>query len=102
VAGAIQITYDTSTVNDVVPHAILSGIPYHLLSLSLFAPLINPEILLFSRFKPPIGELRKPLPIMVYDWEGKREICYQMYIKDKKALEEIMEYMKTTYQFAPR
>ncbi|OXV05249.1 hypothetical protein Egran_06983 [Elaphomyces granulatus] len=38
---------------------------------------------------------------MVYDWEGKREICYQMYIKDKKALEEIMEYMKTTYQFAP-
>ncbi|KAA8643719.1 hypothetical protein EYZ11_006333 [Aspergillus tanneri] len=38
---------------------------------------------------------------MVYDWEGKRDICYQMYIKDKKALEEIMEYMKNTYQFAP-
>lgn len=38
---------------------------------------------------------------MVYDWEGKREICYQMYIKDKKALEEIMEYMKTAHQFAP-
>lgn len=42
------------------------------------------------------------LPIMVYDWDGKREICYQMYIKDKKALEEIMEYMKTAHQFAPR
>lgn len=42
------------------------------------------------------------LPIMVYDWDGKREICYQMYIKDKKALEEIMDYMKTAYQFAPR
>lgn len=39
---------------------------------------------------------------MVYDWEGKREICYQMYIKDKKALEEIMEYMKNTHQFTPR
>lgn len=39
---------------------------------------------------------------MVYDWDGKREICYQMYIRDKKALEEIMEYMKTTHQFAPR
>lgn len=39
---------------------------------------------------------------MVYDWEGKRDICYQMYIVDKKALEEIMEYMKNTYQFAPR
>ncbi|KAL2003388.1 hypothetical protein VTN02DRAFT_4034 [Thermoascus thermophilus] len=38
---------------------------------------------------------------MVYDWDGKREICYQMYIKDKKALEEIMEYMKTAHQFAP-
>ncbi|RAK94008.1 hypothetical protein BO79DRAFT_283464 [Aspergillus costaricaensis CBS 115574] len=38
---------------------------------------------------------------MVYDWDGKREICYQMYIKDKKALEEIMEYMKNVYQFAP-
>lgn len=38
---------------------------------------------------------------MVYDWDGKRDICYQMYIKDKKALEEIMEFMKTNYQFAP-
>jgi hypothetical protein len=39
---------------------------------------------------------------MVYDWDGKREICYKMYIEDKKALEEIMEYMKNTHQFAPR
>ncbi|PLN77691.1 hypothetical protein BDW42DRAFT_176321 [Aspergillus taichungensis] len=38
---------------------------------------------------------------MVYDWDGKREICYQMYITDRKALEEIMEYMKNVYQFAP-
>ncbi|KAI9369447.1 hypothetical protein BJX61DRAFT_148327 [Aspergillus egyptiacus] len=38
---------------------------------------------------------------MVYDWEGKRDICFQMYIKDKKALEEIMEYMRNVYQFSP-
>ncbi|RDW61284.1 Clr5 domain-containing protein [Aspergillus mulundensis] len=38
---------------------------------------------------------------MVYDWEGKREICYQMYIRDRKALEEIMEYMRNVYQFSP-
>ncbi|KAL2864867.1 Clr5 domain-containing protein [Aspergillus lucknowensis] len=38
---------------------------------------------------------------MVYDWDGKREICYQMYIRDRKALEEIMEYMKNVYQFSP-
>lgn len=39
---------------------------------------------------------------MVYDWDGKREVCYQMYIREKKALEEIMDYMKTNYSFAPR
>ncbi|KAL4951815.1 hypothetical protein BDW69DRAFT_196178 [Aspergillus filifer] len=38
---------------------------------------------------------------MVYDWDGKREICYQMYIKERKALEEIMEYMRNIYQFSP-
>ncbi|KAJ5457593.1 hypothetical protein N7475_008981 [Penicillium sp. IBT 31633x] len=38
---------------------------------------------------------------MVYDWSGKREICFQMYIQEKKALEEIMDYMRTAYQFAP-
>ncbi|KAL3494256.1 hypothetical protein BJX62DRAFT_45669 [Aspergillus germanicus] len=38
---------------------------------------------------------------MVYDWDGKREICYQMYIRDKKALEEIMDYMRNVYQFSP-
>ncbi|KAL2808533.1 hypothetical protein BJX63DRAFT_34527 [Aspergillus granulosus] len=38
---------------------------------------------------------------MVYDWDGKREICYQMYIIQKKALEEIMEHMRNVYQFSP-
>jgi hypothetical protein len=39
---------------------------------------------------------------MVYDWENKEEICYRMYIEEKKSLEEIMEYMKTEHKFAPR
>ncbi|KAJ5109790.1 hypothetical protein N7532_002435 [Penicillium argentinense] len=38
---------------------------------------------------------------MVYDWAGKRDICYRMYIEEKRALEDIMEYMRNAYQFAP-
>lgn len=39
---------------------------------------------------------------MVYDWAGKREICYTMYILENKALEEIMRYMGSVYHFSPR
>lgn len=39
---------------------------------------------------------------MVYDWENKEDICYRMYIEEKKSLEEIMEYMKEEHKFAPR
>jgi hypothetical protein len=39
---------------------------------------------------------------MVYDWENKEEICYRMYIEEKKSLEEIMDYMKKEHKFAPR
>jgi hypothetical protein len=38
---------------------------------------------------------------MVYDWENKEEICYRMYIEEKKSLEEIMEYMKDEFKFTP-
>jgi len=38
---------------------------------------------------------------MVYDWENKVEICYRMYIEEKKSLEEIMEYMKEEFKFTP-
>lgn len=38
---------------------------------------------------------------MVYDWENKEEICYRMYIEEKKSLEEIMEYMKEEFKFTP-
>jgi len=39
---------------------------------------------------------------MVYDWDGKRDMCYQMYITEKKSLEEIMDFMKSTLDFTPR
>lgn len=39
---------------------------------------------------------------MVYNWENYETICYQMYIEDKKSLEEIMEYMKLHHKFSPR
>lgn len=39
---------------------------------------------------------------MVYDWADKEEICYRMYIEEKKSLEDIMEYMKTHLKFNPR
>ncbi len=54
----------------------------------------------------------------VYDWQDYRDVCYQMYIKDRKvnmerhtvhefrsdelqALEEIMHHMRDVYSFAP-
>lgn len=43
-----------------------------------------------------------PTDAMVYDWEGKEDVCYRMYIDDKRSLEDIMEYMKTEHNFAPR
>lgn len=39
---------------------------------------------------------------MVYDWENKEEVCYRLYIEEKKSLEEIMDYMKEEYKFTPR
>jgi hypothetical protein len=39
---------------------------------------------------------------MVYDWENKEDICYRMYIDEKKSLEEIMDFMKEEHKFAPR
>jgi hypothetical protein len=39
---------------------------------------------------------------MVYDWENKEDVCYRMYIEEKKSLEEIMEHLKEDSGFAPR
>jgi hypothetical protein len=49
-----------------------------------------------------VGRNPFSLATMVYDWENKEEICYRMYIEEKKSLEEIMEYMKEEHKFAPR
>lgn len=45
---------------------------------------------------------REKTPRMVYDWEGKEELCYKLYITENKSLEEIMEFFKVTQDFAPR
>lgn len=39
---------------------------------------------------------------MVYDWENKEELCYRLYIEEKKSLEEIMEFLKEHHKFTPR
>jgi hypothetical protein len=39
---------------------------------------------------------------MVYDWGDKEDLCYRLYIEEKKSLEEIMEIMKTEHGFTPR
>ncbi len=53
--------------------------------------------------EPGVIELRTALIAkMVYDWENKEEICYRMYIEEKKSLEEIMDFMKEHHKFAPR
>ena len=31
---------------------------------------------------------------MVYNWEGKRETCYNMYITENKGLEEIQSFYR--------
>ncbi|KAI9684140.1 MAG: hypothetical protein M1829_003410 [Trizodia sp. TS-e1964] len=38
---------------------------------------------------------------MVYDWSNKEQLCYEMYIDNKRPLEEIMHYFKTNHNFAP-
>ena len=39
---------------------------------------------------------------MGYNWEGKEEVCYRMYIEERRSLEDIMEFMRTEHDFAPR
>ncbi|MCJ1355330.1 MAG: hypothetical protein MMC33_005321 [Icmadophila ericetorum] len=38
---------------------------------------------------------------MVYDWDGKEDELYQLYIVQKKSLDEIVELMKEKYNFSP-
>ncbi|KAK5657026.1 hypothetical protein OQA88_3551 [Cercophora sp. LCS_1] len=38
---------------------------------------------------------------MVYHWEPHRETCYQLYVVEKKSLDEVVEYMRDVHNFAP-
>ena len=40
---------------------------------------------------------------MGYDWsDGKEQLCYRLYIEEKRSLEDIMELLKKEHNFAPR
>ncbi|KAK6832855.1 hypothetical protein PG995_012633 [Apiospora arundinis] len=38
---------------------------------------------------------------MVYNWEEYHDVCYQLYIDEKKPLEEIMQIMRSEHGFTP-
>ncbi|KAM0238048.1 hypothetical protein ACHAPO_003926 [Fusarium lateritium] len=38
---------------------------------------------------------------MVYQWEPHKNVCYQLYINERRSLEDIMVHMKNVYQFTP-
>lgn len=39
---------------------------------------------------------------MGYDWDDKREVCYRLYVDEKRSLEEVVEYFRDKLQFVPR
>lgn len=39
---------------------------------------------------------------MVYDWDSKEQLCFDLYINQKKSLEQIIEYMRKEFDFTPR
>lgn len=39
---------------------------------------------------------------MVYNWEGKEDDCYRLYIEENKSVEQVAQYMKEHYNFDPR
>ncbi|KAI9704056.1 MAG: hypothetical protein M1820_005678 [Bogoriella megaspora] len=38
---------------------------------------------------------------MVYLWDDKQDICYEMYVRQKRSLEEVMEWMRDHRDFTP-
>ncbi|KAK1731693.1 uncharacterized protein BDZ83DRAFT_564291 [Colletotrichum acutatum] len=38
---------------------------------------------------------------MVYDWDAHEKLCFQLYINEKRSLEDIMVYLKMHHDFAP-
>ena len=41
-------------------------------------------------------------PKMVYEWDNKREDCFNMYITENKSLEEIIAHFRDDKNFTPR
>ena len=39
---------------------------------------------------------------MVYDWDDKRDLCWRMYVDEKKTTKQIMEFFKDEMGFVPR
>ncbi|ORY57735.1 uncharacterized protein BCR38DRAFT_79413 [Pseudomassariella vexata] len=38
---------------------------------------------------------------MVYDWDKHEQLCYRLYIDERKSLEEIMDHLRVHHKFAP-
>jgi len=38
---------------------------------------------------------------MVYEWDDKQDVCYRLYMQERKNLDEVMDYFKVQ-GFAPR
>ncbi|ETN46006.1 uncharacterized protein HMPREF1541_00189 [Cyphellophora europaea CBS 101466] len=38
---------------------------------------------------------------MVYQWTQHKDVCYKLYIEERKSLEEIMQHMRDNYNFNP-
>lgn len=39
---------------------------------------------------------------MVYDWDGKEDDCFRIYVEENGSLDDVMKYMKEKYNFEPR
>jgi hypothetical protein len=39
---------------------------------------------------------------MTYDWDPYKEICYRMYVEERKSLREVHKFLKDTHNFEPR
>lgn len=39
---------------------------------------------------------------MVYDWDTHRETLSRLYVVEKRSVEDIISYMRTNHNFAPR
>lgn len=39
--------------------------------------------------------------MMAFNWEGKKEVVYDLYITQDKSIEEVMEYFRVKENFMP-